>query len=340
MLENTARGDLVVLDTLCGWHTQGLGVTLATIVHTYGSAPHEIGALYAINAQGDEVGALAGTCLGAWIKDRMQGARGLRPRIETVSGTDEIFLPCGGRVVFLVENNLGPSHLREWRSALAARKSLYRIVDAVSGEYALIPTPSGARSKWTGRFWLGAYGATWRLLLVGGGAVSTELALMARSLDFAITVSEPRGELRAAFPPGLATVTEAMPDDAVASMPPDCRTAVLALAHDPRLDDLALWEAAPSAAFYVGALGSAATHAKRRARLLGLGVDPAAVARIRGPAGIPINSHTPPEIAVSIAAALVAERRRAPLLAPHSFPDPIDNEVLLHDHRIVVGGGA
>ncbi len=329
MLETVRRGDLAVLDALCDWHAQGLGVTLATIVHTYGSAPQEIGTLYAINARGDQAGALAGTCLGAWIRDRMSRISGARPRVETASGADGLFLPCGGRVEFLVENDPDPSHLDAWRSAMAMRTSVYRIVDAESGAYTLNPAPPRAQSLWTGRLWRGAYGPTWRVLLVGGGAVSVELALIAQSLDFAITVSEPRTELRATFPHGLATVTAAMPDDAVASMKPDCRMAVLALAHDPRLDDLALWEAAPSAAFYVGALGSKDTHFRRRARLLGLGVDPAAVARIQGPAGIAIHSRTPTEIAVAIAAALIAEKRRELPLATYRLSNPIDHEALI-----------
>ncbi len=328
MSENGCRDDLAVLDALRDWRSRGLFVALATIVHTYGSAPHEIGTLYAVNAQGEEAGAPSGTCLGAWVKARMRESPKRLPRVIAASGADGLFLPCGGRVEFLVENDPEPGHMGEWRSALAARRSVCRVVDVASGECALVFAPPGATPLWNGRLWRGVYGPAWRLLLVGGGAVSVQLALIARALAFTITVSEPRVELRAAFPPGLATVTGAMPDDAVAAMRPEGRTAIVALAHDPRLDDLALWEAALSAAFYVGALGSAATHAKRCARLLGLGVDPAAVARIHGPAGIPIHSRTPPEIAVSIAAALVAERRRGRPAATFRFPNSLDDEVL------------
>lgn len=303
------RGDGAVLGAVSRWQAQGLSVRLATVVQSYGSAPYEAGALYALNAQGQEAGTLSGTCLGSWIKTRTGRIKERRVAVITAGPADGLDLPCGGRLEFLIEDNPDPNHVREWLAALGARACVRRTIDTVGGRPLLATASARESCRWTGHLWQGIYGPDWCLLLVGADAISIHLARIALSLGYSVTVSEPRAEHRAGFPAGLATVTEAMPDDAVMALQPDARTAVVTLAHDPRLDDLGLWAAAPSAAYYVAALGSATTHARRCARLLGLGLDPATVSRIQGPAGLAIHSRTPAEIAVSIAAALVSYKR-------------------------------
>lgn len=129
---------------------------------------------------------------------------------------------------------------------------------------------------------------------------------MAVALDFAVTVCDPREEYADEWNEPGTTVTREMPDDVVLAMKPDARMAVIALTHDPKLDDLALMEALQSPAFYVAALGSRRNNKTRRARLLEFGVSEEQAATLRGPAGIYIGSRTPAEIAVSIAAELVA----------------------------------
>ena len=302
-------GDGAVLSALSRWQAQGLSVRLVTVVQSYGSAPYGVGTLYALNAQGQEAGVLAGTCLGSWVKTRTGRIKERRVAVITAGSADGLDLPCGGRLEFLIEDNPDPDHVCEWRMALGTRACIRRTIDTAGGRPLLAAASAREPCRWTGHLWQGIYGPDWCLLLVGADAVSAHLARIAQTLGFSVTVSEPRAEHRAGFPAGLGTVTEAMPDDAVMALQPDARTAIVALAHDPRLDDLGLWAAAPSAAFYVAALGSAATHARRCARLLSLGLDPAAVLRIQGPAGLAIHSRTPAEIAVSIAAALVSHRR-------------------------------
>lgn len=298
-----------VLAALSRWQACGLPARLVTVVQTYGSAPYEAGTVYALGPQGQEAGVLAGTCLGAWIKAHAGPVRDRRVAVIAADAADGLDLPCGGRLEFLIEDNPNAEHIGQWQTALAARTCIRRTVDMADGRPMLAMASSREPCRWTGRRWQGIYGPDWCLLLVGADVISAHLARIAQTLGFSVTVSEPRAEHRAAFPAGLGTITEAMPDDAVAALAPDARTAVVALAHDPRLDDLGLWAAAPTAAFYVAAMGSATTHARRCARLLSLGLDPAAVLRIQGPAGLVIHSRTPAEIAVSIAAALVSHRR-------------------------------
>ncbi len=148
-----------------------------------------------------------------------------------------------------------------------------------------------------------------RLVIVGAVHAAQALAPMAAALGFAVTVVDPRRAFNteARFP-GMA-LDHDWPDDALTALAPDTRTAVVTLTHDPKLDDPALEVALRSPAFYVGALGSRRTHAKRVERLKAAGLDDAAIARIAAPVGLDIGAVTAPEIALSIMAQVVARRR-------------------------------
>lgn len=152
-----------------------------------------------------------------------------------------------------------------------------------------------------------------RLIVVGAVHIAQALIPFAVPLGFAVTVVDPRRAFASdeRFP-GVAVSTE-WPDEAMDALAPDGRTAVVTLTHDPKLDDPALDRALKSPAFYIGALGSRKTHTARLARLTELGHDEAALARIRGPVGLKIQAVTAPEIALSIAAEIVAVRRGAML---------------------------
>lgn len=154
-----------------------------------------------------------------------------------------------------------------------------------------------------------------RLIVVGAVHIAQALVPFAVPLGFAVTVVDPRRAFATdeRFP-GVTVSTE-WPDEAMAALAPDVRTAVVTLTHDPKLDDPALDTALRSDAFYIGALGSRKTHAARLARLRELGHDDATLARIRGPVGLNIEAVTAPEIGLSIAAEIVAVRRGADLAA-------------------------
>ena len=152
-----------------------------------------------------------------------------------------------------------------------------------------------------------------RLLVVGAVHTAQELVPLARAAGYEVTVIDPRTAFGtpARFP--NTTLSNDWPDEAIAALAPDRRTAILTLTHDPKIDDPALEAALRSEAFYIGALGSRRTHAKRVERLKEVGFDDAAIARIRGPVGLPIGAQTPVEIAISIMAEITAVLRRAPL---------------------------
>ncbi len=156
-----------------------------------------------------------------------------------------------------------------------------------------------------------------RLVIVGAVHVAQALAPMAAGLGFAVTVVDPRGAFatRERFGADVALNGE-WPDDAMRALAPDARTAVVTLTHDPKLDDPALEVALRGPAFYVGALGSRRTHAKRLDRLRDAGLDDAALARIAAPVGLDIGAVTAPEIALSVLAEIVARRRGAALGTP------------------------
>ncbi|WP_374366816.1 XdhC family protein [Dongia sp.] len=148
-----------------------------------------------------------------------------------------------------------------------------------------------------------------RVLIVGAVHITQALAPMAALAGYDVTVIDPRGAFATADRfPGVALSND-WPDDALAALQPDFRTAVVTLTHDPKLDDPALIAALRSDAFYIGALGSKKTHASRLERLRAEGFGAQDLARIHGPAGLAIGAKSPAEIAISVLAELTARRR-------------------------------
>jgi xanthine dehydrogenase accessory factor len=164
------------------------------------------------------------------------------------------------------------------------------------------------------------YAPPLRLILVGAVHIAQALAPLAPAQGFAVTVIDPRRAFATEERLPGVTLNGDWPDEAMAALAPDARTAVVTLTHDPKLDDPALDVALRSEAFYIGALGSKRTHAKRVARLVELGHGEAAIARIHAPVGLDIGAVTAPEIALSIMAEVVAARRGAALGAPRTAP--------------------
>jgi xanthine dehydrogenase accessory factor len=219
-------------------------------------------------------------------------------------------LPCGGSLELWAE----PAPLPDFVHALsfieagqgcvreiAMPEGISRVREAHAGDVSIL-----IEDQFTQRL-----GPRRRLVLVGAAEVSRYLAPIARTMDFEVVVIDPRSEYVETWPAYLTVrLLEAMPDDALVALRPDSSTAVVALSHDPKIDDMALLEALPSKAFYVGAMGSVRTTEARRARLAMFDLEASAIARLRGPAGLDLGSRTPPEIAVAIAAELVQFCRR------------------------------
>jgi xanthine dehydrogenase accessory factor len=185
--------------------------------------------------------------------------------------------------------------------------------DAVAAEAEAALAADAARQAVAGNetWFIHPHNPPLRLVVVGAVHIAQALVPMALPLGFAVTVVDPRRAFATEERMGdRVTISTDWPDEAMAALAPDARTAVVTLTHDPKLDDPALEVALRSKAFYIGSLGSRRTHAKRVARLTEAGLTEAEIARIHAPVGLDIGAVTAPEIAVSILAQIVAARRR------------------------------
>ena len=313
--------DLEVLRAALGWLEQGAGVTLVTVARTWGSSPRPPGSLLAMHADGRLVGSVSGGCIedDLLLRMREQATPAASPGVlsygVTAEQTSRFGLPCGGRLELVVETLAQAEQLKEIVSAMHARGLIARRVCLQTGEVSLHPVRRDQTFSYDGRTLVKVFGPVWRLLIIGAGQLSKYLAEMALALDYDVTVCDPREEYARAWQVEGVPLDARMPDDAVRALAADSRSVVVALTHDPKLDDMALMEALGSQAFYVGALGSRANNARRRARLATLGIDESTLSRLHGPVGLPIGSRTPAEIAVAILAELTAVRRGVRLQA-------------------------
>ncbi len=304
--------DLGVLRRCAEWMQAGRRVVLFTVARTWGSAPRPPGALLAVCDDGRVEGSVSGGCIEDDLVARVRsgGLALLRPQILRYGvSADEarrLGLPCGGTIEFVAEP-LGPaSRLDALLLVLEEQRLVARRLDLRSGSVELLPASALDGLDWDGTTLTCIHGPRYRMLLIGASQLSKFVARFATALDYQVVVCDPRSEYGDVWDvPGVERLT-AMPDDAVHAMRIDGRCAVIALTHDPKLDDLALIEALKSPAFYVGALGSRANNAGRRERLRLFDLTEAQIARLHGPVGLAIGSRTPSEIAVSILAEIIA----------------------------------
>ena len=318
------NADLAVLKTIVAWRAAGRRVTMGTIVHTWGSAPRPVGAIVAIGEDDaghvDIAGSVSGGCIEDDLVERVRADEdvfaGSRPaRLRYGISADEASrfgLPCGGTIELVMERVAAHSQVEALTAAVAQGHRMRRSLDLEDGTVALDRADAfdgrGEALLLTERTMATLHGPDWRLLIIGAGQMTLYLARMAQALDYRVTVCDPRDEYAAQWRVDGATLTTAMPDDAVVAMRLDAHSAVVALTHDPKLDDLALMEALKGDAFYVGAIGSRKNQERRRERLLEFDVTPDQIARLHGPVGIKNGARTPPEIAVAILAEMTAVR--------------------------------
>jgi len=310
--------DLNVLRTAAGWRAESRRVVLGTITRTWGSAPRPVGSLVAVRDDGLIAGSVSGGCIeDDLIAQLRAGSLQLdRPQpLRYGVGAEEarrFGLPCGGTLELMLEP-LGPqSAVDELLARLTRGERVRRTLDLATGAAVLAPAEPGADTlTLTDTQLVSHHGPQWRLLVIGAGQMTDYLAGMALALGYGVTVCDPRAEYADGFALEGATLTRDMPDDVVMAFKPDGATAIVALTHDPKLDDLALMEALKSAAFYVGAIGSRVNQAKRKARLAEhFDLTDEQLDRLHGPVGLDIGARTPPEIALSILAEMTAVRYR------------------------------
>jgi xanthine dehydrogenase accessory factor len=323
--------DLQVLAAVRRWAESGRRFALVTVARTWGSAPRPPGAWMALRDDGLVQGSVSGGCIEDDLIRRLAsgGLAGTKPfRLDygvTREEARRYGLPCGGTLELVVEPAPDPALLAELERRVAAGETARRTVNLESGAVILSAGAADAAVAWDGRRLSTPHGPRWRLLIVGAGQISRYLAQMAQALDYAVTVCDPRKQYHVEWDVEGAPWVPGFPDDAVLEMRPDPHTAIVALTHDPKLDDMALLEALKTPAFYVGALGSQANNARRRERLLQyFDLTEAQVASLRGPVGLPIGSRTPPEIAISVLAEMTAVKHgRGRVAASLEIPEAI-----------------
>lgn len=311
--------DLQVLQQARDWHAQGHAVWLVTVIETWGSAPRPPGALLAMRGDGLVAGSVSGGCVEDDLIDRVRhGERVGQPSLITYGVTKEeaarFGLPCGGNLRLVQEPLREIAWIDEILQRTARHELVARRLDLDSGRVTIAPASRGEAFVFDGRTLRALFGPRWRLLVIGAGQLSRAVAQMALMLDFEVVCCDPREEYHLTWDIPNTTFSKAMPDDLVVELQLDPHSAVIAVTHDPKLDDMALLEALKSPAFYVGALGSRGNTAKRKERLALFDLSPAEIDRLHGPVGLDLGSRTPAEIAVSIVAEIVAVRNGVTLL--------------------------
>jgi len=314
--------DLTVLEQLQRWRAQGLHAVLATVVRTWGSSPRPVGAMMALCENGQTVGSVSGGCIEddlllryTRVGTQMQGdacwAQPPQPVRYGVTADEahRFGLPCGGTLELVLEFDPDAAALQALTARLHTGALVRRSLDLASGRATLGHTTVPEDLRLEDGTLHNVLGPGWRMLLIGAGTLAEYLATMALFNGFVVTICDPRQEYMASLHIQGVQRTPEMPDDAVTAFRPDLRSSIIALSHDPKLDDMALLEAVHSPAFYVGAIGSRRNAASRRQRLQAhFGIADAALARLHSPAGLFIGSKTPAEIAVSIMAEVIAAK--------------------------------
>jgi xanthine dehydrogenase accessory factor len=326
--------DLTVLRSLLQWRRAGQKALLATVVRTWGSSPRPVGSIMALCETGAVVGSVSGGCIEddliyrysrANTPEGSAGVEGISHDIPsgppervtygvTADEAHRFGLPCGGTLELLLEFNPEVAPLETLVQTLTDGHMMERHTAIATGEVSLVPASKPQALSDDGTTLRNSFGPEYRMLLIGAGQLTEYLATMALFCGFAVTVCDPREEYRGNWQVAGVKLDAGMPDDVVTAFNVDRRTCVIALTHDPKLDDLALLEALGSDAFYVGAIGSRRNNEARRARMIEhFDQTEDSLAAMRGPIGIYIGSKTPPEIAVSVMAEVLALKNAVPL---------------------------
>ena len=301
--------DLAALVTAAGWVRGGHNVAVATVIETWGSAPRRTGSRLVIRDDGLFEGSVSGGCVEGDVITEAQAlleAGGVSLRLDYGVADEtawQVGLACGGRISVLVQR------LGDGGFPLVLVDRL--VAAAAAGDEVVLATDltSGATHEGSNGDLVLRWPPPRRLAIIGAVHIAQALVPLAQALGIAVTVIDPRGLFAADARFAGLELDRRWPDEALAEWRPNAASTVVALTHDPKLDDVALAAALRSPAFYIAALGSRKNHGRRRERLATLGFSEAELDRLHGPAGLDIGAADPAEIALSIAAELTATWR-------------------------------
>ena len=287
----------------------GENVLLATVIKTWGSSPRPAGAVMVVTESGLIRGSVSGGCIEDELALRVKTAFPKKmEQVEYASDTSRT-LPCGGTLVLALEPLSSIHDPEELIERLASGGSVTRTLDLVANISSWRATIGTDRTELEGQFAHLVYEKPWRLLVIGMGELAQCVYQQARFLGYSVEVCDPREDYRSSWPYPECDVSDCYPDDFLKQRALDSKTAIVALTHDPKIDDMAIMAALVSEAFYVGALGSIRTTRNRERRLIEhFDFSESELARLRAPIGVDVNSRRPQEIALSIMMQITAER--------------------------------
>ena len=309
--------DREILETTVGWLAGGHTIALVTVARTWGSSPRPPGSLMVMRGDGVFCGSVSGGCVEEDLVQRYREHQlgGPFPTLVDYGINREeatrLGLPCGGRLELLVEQPDSAAPLELLLGKIQSGELVARRVCLNTGEVSLHAAKASDEFAYGDDSLSRVFGMGWRLLIIGDGHTGRYLARIALMLDYQVIICDPRDEYEPDQDNKACERVYLMPDEAVQAYADHSRCVVLALTHDPKLDDMAILEALESPAFYVGAIGSRTNSESRRKRLVSMGLDDRHIERLHAPVGLPIGSYTPPEIALSIMAEITALRNRA-----------------------------
>jgi len=304
--------ELDVLKTCVAWLDAGHQVELVTVAKTWGSSPKPPGSLAAIRDDGVLVGSVSGGCVEKQLSESFRSKQVTRVHTHRIDDEQarRFGLACGGQLELVYESLIDKAQLQPIIDALGKRQRVTRTISVGSADAVLTPATEADTFLFDGTTLINVFGPQWQVLLIGAGQLSAFVAQFAIATDFKVLVCDPRPEFQKAWKTPDTILLTVEPHDAVIQHATDFNTAVLALTHDPNLDDAALLEALETNSFYVGALGSKRNYERRCQRLSSL-LEPAALEKLHSPIGLSIGSRSSAEIAVSIIAQLVEKRAAA-----------------------------
>lgn len=304
--------DYIVLKTALSWLRDGQRIAIATVVQTWGSSPRPVGSWLAIREDGQVVGSVSGGCVEDDLIRRVQTEilPSHIPELVVYGVSKEeaarFGLPCGGNLRLLVEPRPEQLILEDILAAIEDHQIILRRVQLSTGKSSLRLGTRDDGFSLSNTEMQTSYGPRWRMFVIGAGQLSLYVANFAVAADFDVVVIDPREEyIESVIGNGIQFI-KGMPDDVMQELGIDSHTAIVALTHDPKIDDLALIDALKSNAFYIGALGSYTNTLKRKERLREFNLSTEQLDRLHGPVGLAIGALTPPEIAVSVMSEVIA----------------------------------